>query len=220
MEKLKYIVLILLLISCQEKKEKKKITSDFQTNTKENNANRSIELLPEPDLVNRLKNQKRIIDILQFQKKLTLEILVKEPNKEKLTTILNNNWPKIIETTYRVWKNEKQKILLISESPFNQNKDFSIEYLHYFDKNKKTFAIQRSIHFFNSACTIKVVSEKIIEYYNTVFNKIERDYSLTDENKKELNEKNCIMNYDSKVEIYSNLKNYLNKINHYGLKVP
>ncbi|MFD1015464.1 hypothetical protein, partial [Winogradskyella rapida] len=81
-------MIIFIFVSCQQKGETKKITSDLQTDIKEDKVNRSTELLPEPDILDRLKSQKIIVDTLQSQDKLTLEVLVKEPNKEKLTIVL------------------------------------------------------------------------------------------------------------------------------------
>ena len=131
MRNLKYILIIFIFVSCQQKSETKKITNDLQTDIKKDKVNRSTELLPEPDIIERLKGQKKIIDTLQSQNKLTLEVLVKEPNKEKLTIVLNENWPETIETTYNIWKNENGNIILIGEFPFSQSGDWYIEYTVY-----------------------------------------------------------------------------------------
>jgi hypothetical protein len=216
MRNLKYILILFIFVSCQQKSETKKITSDLQTDIKEDKVNRSNELLPEPDIIERLKGQKIIIDTLQSQNKLKLEVLVKEPNKEKLTIVLNENWPETIETTYNIWKNEKGNIILIGEFPTSESGDWYIEYLHYFDKKEKTFVFQRTTNFFNSMCADGVAYEKIVEYYNSDFNRIERNYSLADKNKKELKKEDCAMHYDYPFEISNNLKSYLNKINYGG----
>jgi len=216
MRNLKYILILFIFVSCQQKSETKKITSDLQTDIKEDKVNRSNELLPEPDIIERLKGQKIIIDTLQSQNKLKLEVLVKEPNKEKLTIVLNENWPETIETTYNIWKNEKGNIILIGEFPTSESGDWYIEYLHYFDKKEKTFVFQRTTNFFNSMCADGVAYEKIVEYYNSDFNRIERNYSLADKNKKELKKEDSAMHYDYPFEISNNLKSYLNKINHGG----
>jgi hypothetical protein len=216
MRNLKYILILFIFVSCQQKSETKKITSDLQTDIKEDKVNRSNELLPEPDIIERLKGQKIIIDTLQSQNKLKLEVLVKEPNKEKLTIVLNENWPETIETTYNIWKNEKGNIILIGEFPTSESGDWYIEYLHYFDKKEKTFVFQRTTNFFNSMCADGVAYEKIVEYYNSDFNRIERNYSLADKNKKELKKEDSAMHYDYPFEISNNLKSYLNKINYGG----
>jgi hypothetical protein len=216
MRNLKYILILFIFVSCQQKSETKKITSDLQTDIKKDKVNRSNELLPEPDIIERLKGQKIIIDTLQSQDKLKLEVLVKEPNKEKLKIVLNENWPETIETTYNIWKNENGNIILIGEFPTSESGDWYIEYLQYFDKKEKTFAFQRNTNFFNSMCTDGVAYEKITEYYNSDFNRIERNYSLTDKNKKELKKDDCAMYYDYPFEVSDNLKSYLKKINYGG----
>jgi hypothetical protein len=161
-------------------------------------------------------SQKAEIDNLQSKDKLKLEVFVKESNKENLTLVINENWPEIIETTYNVWKNEKGNIVKIGEFPFSESGDWEIEYEHYFDQNEKTYAFERNTNFFNNLCAEGVAYEKIIEFYNLDFNKVGRNYSLTDKNKTKLKKENCEMNYDFPFEIYNILKNYLNKINYAG----
>jgi ABC-type phosphate/phosphonate transport system substrate-binding protein len=214
MKILKYILIVSLFISCQQKSDKKKITSDLKSDIKEEQINRRSGFLPEPDINERLKNQKSIIDYLKSENKLKLEVFVKEPNKEKLTLVINKKWPEIIENTYQFWKNENDNIVKIIESPFSKNGDWEIEYQHYFDKKGQTFAFERNTSFSNSICAEGIVNEKITEYYNSDFNRTERNYSLIDKNKTELKKENCEINYDFPFEVYNNLKNYQNKINY------
>jgi hypothetical protein len=213
MRNLKYILILFIFVSCQQKSKTKILTSDLQTDLKVDRLN---ELLSEPDIIERLIDQKIIIDTLQSQNKLKLEVLVKEPNKEKLTIVLNENWPETIEKTYNIWKNENGNIVLIGEFPTSESGDWDIEYLHYFDKKEKIFAFQRNTNFFNSMCTQGVAYEKIVEYYNSNFNRIKRNYSLFGKNKKGLKKEDCTMNYDYPFEVYYNLKSYLKKINYGG----
>ncbi|PZW43745.1 hypothetical protein LX95_00069 [Mesonia algae] len=214
MKNLKYLLIIFIFFSCQQKGETKKITSDLQTDIEKAKVSRSTELVPEPDILDGLKSQKIIIDSLQSQNKLTLEVLVKEPNKEKLTIVLHENWPENIETTYNIWKHQNGNIMLIGEFPTSESGDWHIGYLHYFDKKKKTFAFQRNTNFFNSMCTNEVAYEKITEYYNSDFHRIERNYSLTDKNDKELKKDDCAMHYDYPFEVSNHLNSYLKKINY------
>jgi hypothetical protein len=213
---LKYILLLSLFISCQQKSEKKKITSDLKSDLIKDEINRASEFLPEPGIYERLKGQKMNIDNLESQNKLKLEVFVKEPNKETLTLVINENWPEIIETTYNVWKNENENIVKIGEFPFSESGDWEIEYEHYFDKKGRTFVFERNTSFFNSICAEGIAYEKITEFYNLDFNRIDRNYSLIDKNKTELKKENCEMNYDFPFEVYNNLKNYQNEINYGG----
>ena len=213
MRNLKYILILFIFVSCQKKSETKIITSNLQSDLKVDRLN---ELLSEPDIIEGLITQKIIIDTLQSQNKLKLEVLVKEPNIEKLTVVFNENWPDTIEKTYNIWRNGKGNIVLIGEFPTSESGDWDIEYLHYFDKKEEIFAFQRNTNFFNSMCTEGVAYEKIIEYYNSNFNRIERNYSLTGKNKKKLKKGDCTMYYDYPFEITNNLKSYLKKINYGG----
>ena len=131
---LKYILLLSLFISCQQKSEKKKITSDLKSDLIKDEINRASEFLPEPGIYERLKGQKMNIDNLESQNKLKLEVFVKEPNKETLTLVINENWPEIIETTYNVWKNENENIVKIGEFPFSESGDWEIEILAKLEK--------------------------------------------------------------------------------------
>ncbi|WP_378187551.1 hypothetical protein ACE939_04310 [Aquimarina sp. W85] len=214
MRSLQYILILLIVIACQQNGKTKKITSDLQTDLEDDKINRSTELLPEPDRMERLKGQKILIDTLRVQNKLTIEILVKEPNKEKLTRVLNENLPETIETSYNIWRNENGSIVLIGEVPTSQSGHWDIEYLHYFDKNMKTFAFQRNTNFLNSSCTDGVAYERITTYYNSDFNSVDRKYSLTDKDKKKLNKDDCAMHHDYPAEVFDNLELYLQKINY------
>lgn len=206
--------MLFIFLSCQQKTEKKQISRDLKTDLKEDKLNRSIQLIPEQDIYERLIIKKSEIDTLQSHDKLKLEVFVKVPNKEKLTLVINKNWPEIVELTYNIWKNEKENIVMIGEFPFSESGDWHIEYKHYFDENEKTFAFERNTNFFNSICTDEVAYEKIIEFYDLNFNRVEKDYSLTDKNKTELKKEDCEMNYDFPFEVSDNLKNYLKKINY------
>jgi len=212
----KYILLLLTLcqiISCSDKDNTKNITGEIKNNAK-------IKQRPTNDLVSKegvllqLKSKKAILDNLKAQKKLELEVLVKEPNKDKLTLVINEQWPEEVETTFNIWKNSEGKVIVVGEYPFSESGDWDIEYLHYFNKKGKIFSFERNTHFFNSICTEGVAHEAIVEFYDTDLKKIDRKYNLVDEAKKELKKENCVMNYDFAYVVNHNLKNYLKKINY------
>lgn len=208
------LLILFITVSCSDISDTKQVSSDLKTDLNEEKINRSTELLPEPDILERLKGQKSQIDTLAARKELKFEVLVKEPNKEKLTIVINQQWPEIVETTFNIWRNSEGQIKRIGEYPFSESGDWNIGYEHYFDKNGKTFSFERNTNFFNSICTDGVAYEKIIEFYNSDFNRLDRIYSLTDKGKQELKKEDCVMNYDYPYDVSNNLENYIKRINY------
>ena len=198
----------LYIISCASDADTHKVSSDLGVDKKEEKVNRSIELVPEPDILLRLKNQQAIIDSAISKKEFELKILVKEVGKAELTTVLNEVWPDNVEITFNVWKDAKGDIKQIGEYPFSESGDWFIGYVHYFDNLGKTFAFERSTNFFNSICTDDIAFEKIIEYYNRDFNRVDRFYSLTNSEGQKLNEEACTFTYDYPYDVSKDLVHY------------
>ena len=204
----------ILLISCSGRGDTKTMTGDLKADVQNDEPNRSNDLVPEPDIDQRLQGQKAIIDSAISKKQLKVEVLVKEPDKNNLTVVKDQNWPEIIEITYNLWRDEDDEIVLIGEYPFSESGDWSIGYEHYFDAGQKTFAFERNTNFFNSVCTDGVAYERIIEFYDSDFNRIDRLYNLTDEQGEELQKDSCVMNYDYPYDVSKGLKEYLKRINY------
>lgn len=217
MKYLFYPVIFILFscqISCNQQSESKKVSSDMAEDTKQEKVNRSMELIPEPDILDRLKWQKAMIDSSMSEVKLDLEILVKEPDTEGLTKVVDDEWPEEFSVTYHLWANANGQIEMIGEYPFSESGDWGIGYLHYFDKNGKTFSFERNTNFYNSECADDLVNEDILEFYDNDFNRISRTYDLTGPGGQNLNDKNCSLPYDYPYDVAPSLENYLNRINY------
>jgi len=207
------LLLLLQILSCSDKKTIKNISGELKSssNIKQQPAS---DLVSTEEVLAQLKSKKAGLDTLMAHKKLRLEVFVKEPKKENLTLVKNEQWPEEIETTYNIWKNSQGQVIVIGEYPFSESGDWDIEYLHYYDDKGKIFSFERSTNFFNSICTEGVAYENIVEFYNPDFIKINRSYSLVDEARKNLKKEDCVMNYDFQFSINNNLRDYLKKINY------
>ncbi|WP_020534014.1 hypothetical protein [Flexithrix dorotheae] len=204
-----YFLSFILVFSCSKKEESKKI-SGHSTDTVEK-VNRSTELIPEPDIIERLKYQKTEIDSLISKKELSLEVYAKIIGEEKTVLVKNEDWPENMETTFNIWKDRDGEILFIGEYPISESGDWFIGYHHYFDESGKTFAFERITSFFNSSCTERAANEIITDFYNKDFNRIDRIYLLKDENGQNLKKEECVFNYDYPYEVLGTLNKYLIK---------
>lgn len=201
------------LFSCSNSADTKQISSDIKSDMKNEQVNRSTEFLPEPDIKQRLELQRIQMDSLVSRRELDLEVLVKEPDKEDLTLVVNEEWPRRVETSFNVWKNPEGVIKVIGEYPFSESGDWSIGYVHYFDKVGRTYSFMRNTNFFNSECTEGLASEEIIEYYNKDFNRVDREYSLTDARGEKLDKNDCTLTYDYPYDVSKSVEDFLKSKN-------
>jgi len=168
-------------------------------NSNDSRTSSTSRLLPEPDILERLKYQKTIIDTLFNHSKDKLIVLAKLVDKDELIQIKNGNFPDNVETTFNVLKDSLGQIITASEFPFSESGDWYIILTHYFDKDGKTFAFERQTNFFNSICTEGVAYETQTEFYNSDFQLIDKMYKLVDEKNKTLQKDSCQFDYEYKV---------------------
>jgi len=178
------------------------------------NSSSTSRLLPEPDILERLKYQKEIIDTLFNRSKDKIIVLVKLVDNDELTTVTNGNFPENVETTFNILKDSLGQVITVSEFPFSESGDWYIVLTHYFDKDGKTFAFERQTNFFNSICTDGVAFETKTEFYDNDFQLIDKEYKLVDKENKPLQKDSCQFPYDYDYKILPDIDNYLrtNKI--------
>jgi hypothetical protein len=150
MKQLTYILTIFvgLISACN--------SNDHRTSSSSTNR-----LLPEPDIIERLKYQKTTIDTLFNHSKDKLIVLVKLVDKDEPIQIINGKFPDNVESTFNLLKDSLGQIISASEFPFSESGDWNIIYTHYFDKTGKTFAFERQTNFFNSVCSEGVAYENL-----------------------------------------------------------
>ena len=178
------------------------------TDSKSNKSSAS-RLLPEPDIIDRLKYQKQIIDTLINLNKDKLIVLAKLTNNSVPIIINNGNFPDNVDITYNIFKDSLGHILTISELPFSESGDWNIILTHYFDNTGKTFAFERQSIFFNSICTDGVAYESKTDFYDRDFKLIDKMYILADEKNKPLQRDNCQFPYDFKYNVSADINRYL-----------
>lgn len=199
MTKLKFLIVILfvgLFSACS--------SSDTKTST-----NSTSGLLPEPDLIERLKNQKNIIDTLFKRSTDNLIVLAKLTDIDEPIAIKNGNFPDKVETSYHILKDSSGNMITVSEWPFSESGDWSISFTHYFDQDGKTFAFERQTNFFNSICTDGIAFETRTEFYDSDFNLIDNTYNLVDKENRTLQKDSCQFPYDYEYKIAMDIDSYL-----------
>lgn len=203
MRKLTYIltIFISLVSACN--------SFDNRTNT-----NSTSLLLPEPDIVERLKYQKNTIDTLFKHSTDKQIVLAKLTDIAEPITVKNGNFPDNVETGYNILKDNLGIIVSVSEFPISESGDWSITFTHYFDKVGKTFAFERQTNFFNSICTGGVAYETRVEFYDSDFKLIDKTYKLVDGENRILQKDSCQFPYDCEYKISADIDKYLklNKI--------
>jgi hypothetical protein len=198
MRKLTFILIICvaLLSACN--------STDSRTNSSSTSR-----LLPEPDIIERLRYKKTIIDTLFKESKDKLIVLAKLVDKDEPILIKNGNFPDNVETTFNILKDSLGQIVTVSEFPFSESGDWNIMFTHYFDKDGKTFAFERQSNFFNSICTDGVAYETRTEFYNSDFQLIDKTYKLVDEKNKTLQKDSCQFPYDYEYKVSADNGKYL-----------
>ncbi len=173
------------------------------------NSSSTSRLLPEPDILERLKYQKTIIDTLFNHNKHKLIVFAKLVDKDEPIQIKNGNFPDKVEATFNILKDSLEQIITASEFPYSESGDWNIILTHYFDKDGKTFAFERQTNFFNSICTDGVAYETQTEFYNSDFQLIAKMYKLVDEKNKTLEKDSCQFPYDYEYKVSADIDKYL-----------
>ncbi|MFN3793330.1 MAG: hypothetical protein ACK4RX_01600 [Chitinophagaceae bacterium] len=178
-------------------------------NSNDSRISSTSRLLPEPNILERLKYQKTTIDTLFKHSKDKLIVLAKLVDKDELIQINNGNFPDNVETTFNILKDSLGQIITASEFPFSESGDWNIILTHYFDKDGKTFAFERQTNFFNSICTDGVAYETQTEFYNSDFQLIDKMYKLVDQKNKTLQKDSCQFPYDYEYKVSADIDKYL-----------
>jgi hypothetical protein len=206
---MKFLAIVLMSVltyfyACDEPAGKKVAASD--------------RLVPEPDIIERLRYQKAIIDSIYYRNAGDLTVFNKMTGRDDLVSMpVDSIQEEGVETTYNILKDSSGAIVLTSEIPFSQSGDWHISVTHYFDKNGKTFAAERQSNFFNSGCTQGVAYETNTIFYNNAFAIAGKEYKLVDEKDKPLKKDSCAFLYDYSWQAIPDVAGYLKKLH---IKAP
>lgn len=172
--------------------------------------NTKTRLLPEPDLIERLKGQKAQIDTL-FKRNLNeIKVFALIEGGQIPRKIFDQDFPDNVVTTFNLLQDSAGRVISISEYPFSESGDWHIALTHYFDKQGKTFAFERQTNFFNSICA-EIAFETLTEFYNSDFIRIDSIYNLIDGDNNKLKRENCQFPYDFEYSVVIDSDNYLKK---------
>jgi hypothetical protein len=77
-----------------------------------------------------------------------LIVLVKVKGQVDLQTVINQNWPDNIETTYNILKNQQGQIIYVGEFPTSESGDWTLGLKHYFSGNGNLVAFEKRLSYF------------------------------------------------------------------------
>ncbi len=158
------------------------------------------------DVTEALKKQKQHTDHLISDS--SLQVLVKVSGKRDLMIVKNKRYPRDIETTYNLMKDEKGRIVYLAELPYSKTSDWFIAYKSYFDTTGHIFAFQKINNFLNNGCTHGAAMETMIRYYSQDFKVVDSLYTLTDTYKKPLEKDACKFPYNFPYKVFKTLEEY------------
>jgi len=116
------------------------------------------------------------------------------------------SFPNKIDNIIKI-SEESQPIVYVEQS-ISESGDWNNIYIHYFDTQGKLIAFVRNSSFFNGICREGVLSEKTMLIYDNEFNIILEEYELRDEsNKLVIDTSDCMFNYRYNYEVYKLYKN-------------
>ena len=188
-----YFLLHLTFVGCNNKlNTSSSSNNNLLTQKKENNSDSlySSELLKIGD------------SLLEKMPKKDIKIYVQTPHR--LLKVINENWPKNIETTYNLIE-EKNRPFIYIEVPYSESGDWNNTYTYYFDTSGNTRVIKIVSIFFNSVCLQDALTEETIFLYDTKFNEISKIYKLYDDEGKPVKDTSkCVFNYRFEFPLYKN----------------
>jgi hypothetical protein len=120
-----------------------------------------------------------------------LIILVKVKGQTDLQSVIGQDWPDDIETTYNILKNKREQIVYLGEFPTSESGDWTLGLKHYFEDNGRLIAFEKRLSYFNRDCTDGAVIETVIELYDNDFKLIKSTKVQTDNNGRQLKVKDC-----------------------------
>ncbi|HEY3404597.1 MAG TPA: hypothetical protein VGK59_14505 [Ohtaekwangia sp.] len=161
-------------------------------------------LVPEPDIIERLRAQKATIEEYQGNHEESISFFVRLKDNEAPVAISPDEMPEMYKEMYSVLKDSTGNTLLVSQNPFSESGDWFITLTHYFDKQEKTFVTQRQTNFFNSICTEGMAYETQTDFYSGDLQIITKDYRLADSNNNELQKDSCQLAYNFAMKTFAN----------------
>ncbi|MBL3656010.1 hypothetical protein [Fulvivirga sediminis] len=192
------LFLSFLIMACQPDQSKISFANDYNTSPRE--------LLPEPDLQDRLNNDMILRD--SSIKDLQISIWVTTTAEQSPQEVENENWPPQIITTYNIYKDKNNAIVLISEYPFSESGDwFSVNNM-YFNAYGFLYAQNIKTITFNSSCDSSAITTHLTTLYNNENTPLTSEFTIMNDNGDTL-KTNCDDLYEMEYKTHTNVRSYL-----------
>ena len=160
-----------------------------------------------------LQSQKGLIDTFIQKNNVKAIMLAKITDKPGLIEFNGIDYPSYLEYTYYIFKDASGKIVKISESPYNENGEWTIFLSHYFNQQGNTYAFERLSTFFNIICSEGIATQTKSEFYTDNFQLIDKSYKFVDEYGKDLTKDSCQVPVNIEYTVIKNLNEYMAKNN-------
>jgi hypothetical protein len=140
-----------------------------------------------------------------------IELYLQNDKNGLINRVINfDNFLESFYASYNIIRNELGNVIYIAEFPYSESGDWDLAYENYFDNNGNLIVFIRKCSFFNGICA-EIVNEKSEYFYDLNHELIKKTYEITDENKKTLDYKKCVFNYQHDYMQYLTLEEYLTK---------
>jgi hypothetical protein len=145
------VIFIVLFASCRNDNAVKKT--------------RQLELIPEPDIEQRLAFQKTEFDSIWMKKAVVVEYLQIDDKQKPIKVIEKDDAERDYITHYYICKDSNNVVKAILETPNSQSGDWFLQTTHYFDADGQVYAFQKNLNTFHHADSC---GEETAIYINTV----------------------------------------------------
>ncbi|MFC2129886.1 hypothetical protein ACFLSQ_00470 [Bacteroidota bacterium] len=191
------------------KKEFKRNKSSSDDNIPINNVNINEELVYSSGNIKIIEGCKRLIKRRDSLYKNGLNVIVyaKLFNSKSLIKIKNGKWPEEdIEISYNIIRDSSNEIIYLMEFEHGTG-DGYVNYEYYFDESGKTIIFCRSVTTTSDYCHGKlnygiIISEYSEYYFDSDFNLVYKDYSLTDSEERDISKEVYGIPYRDEYIIY------------------
>ena len=128
------------------------------------------------------------------------------------------DWPQDTEISYSAFFDREGHLVYFVESPLSESGDWNMVCEHYFDADGAVLLMSYSVSGFNSEC-VDVMRQGTKLFFDSNFNLIGKESSLTDQDSKPISGEGCVFNYKFPFTVYPEVRDIPESIRK-GLRVP
>src|SRR5260221_1541717 len=135
-------------------------------------------------------------------------VLVKISGEDSLRKVMDKKWPENIETIFNILLNQKGQIIYSAEFPTSESGDWNLAIKHYFNAQGKSIAFKKVFTYFSN-CSPGTATSKLTQLYDINFNVLITTQTLTDNNGKKLDKKECSNEMDVGIETIATISDLI-----------